>query len=154
MEADRLKWNECYVTKPENCSPDSFLQKNIHLLQKPCVLDIAGGMGRNAFFLASQGFEVTMVDFAEVGFQRMANNLLQPNFNIKTILLDLDNPMVLKNEGEFESVVCINFRPEQSLLQLIPSLVKPNGMFLWCSFNELQALSVCFPLNKSLKLKE
>lgn len=154
MDADRLKWNERYLTKPDNSPPDTFLKKYLHKLNKTRLLDIAGGNGRNAIFLAAQGFEVTVVDIADVGFDRIANNIKGVDFKIMTILLDLDNPEILLEEEKYDSIVCINFRPLTSLLLLIPRLLQTDGTFIWASFNEIQAIETGFPLEKALKLNE
>lgn len=154
MDADRLKWNERYSTKPDNSPPDTFLKKNLHKLNKTRLLDIAGGNGRNAIYLAAHGFDVTVVDIADVGFDKIANNIKGSDFKIRTILLDLDNPEILFEEGKFDTIVCINFRPFTSLLQLIPKLLLPDGTFIWASFNEIQALETGFPLEKALTINE
>jgi hypothetical protein len=95
-----------------------------------------------------------MVDIAEVGFQRLANNKQNRNFPIRTIQIDLDEPDALKSENKFDSIVCINFKPQLALLRLFSQLLLPNGTFLLCSFNELQAAETGFPLDKSLKFNE
>ena len=131
-----------------------FLKKNLHKLNKTRLLDIAGGNGRNAIYLAAQGFDVTVVDIADVGFDKIASNTKGFDFKIRTILLDLDNPEILLEEGKFDTIVCINFRPFTSLLQLIPKLLLPDGTFIWASFNEIQALETGFPLEKALTINE
>jgi tellurite methyltransferase len=154
MEADRLKWNERYLTKTDNNHPDIFLQKNLVRLNKPRLLDIAGGNGRNAVFLAGLGFDVTIVDISDVGFQKISNNAKYIDFEIKMILLDLDNPDILVKEDKYNTIVCINFRPFTSLLLLIPQLLNQDGIFIWSSFNELQAEATGFPIEKALKSNE
>ncbi|NOU47579.1 MAG: hypothetical protein HOO86_11040 [Bacteroidales bacterium] len=154
MEADRLKWDERYLTKPENNTPDSFLQENIGFLRRPRLLDIAGGYGRNALFLASKGFEVTLADISEVGFQKLASNPRSADLKIKPLRIDLDFPEALRFEKAFNSIVCINFRLQSELLKLIPDRMNQDDIFFWCSFNELQALETGFPIDKSLKPNE
>ncbi len=153
MESDRLKWDDRYANKPAG-SPDKFLIDNLHQLKKPDLLDIAGGNGRNTIPLALVGFHVTMIDISQTGIQNTKNQAIENSLSTKTLCLDLDNPEVLKNGIFYDTIICINFRPEPELLNLIPGLLKPEGIFLLCSFNELQAFETGFNMQKALKQHE
>ncbi len=75
MDADA--WNARYDTAELiwKGEPNQFLAPEVVDLAPGRALDLACGEGRNAVWLASQGWEVTGVDFAEVGLakgQRLA----------------------------------------------------------------------------------
>lgn len=66
------KWNKRYSGKellwPQE--PSTILKKETADCPPGRALDLAAGEGRNAFFLARQGWEVTAVDFSEVAVQK------------------------------------------------------------------------------------
>jgi len=49
----------------KNSSPSQFLVDNISLLPRGKALDMAMGSGRNAIYLANNGFEVEGVDISK-----------------------------------------------------------------------------------------
>ena len=53
--------------------PNDFLEENVSVLPKGEVLSLAEGEGRNAVFLAQQGFDVTAVDASRVGTEKARN---------------------------------------------------------------------------------
>jgi len=69
---DAQTWNERYDT-PEliwSGSPNQFLPQQVEGLEVGTVLDLACGEGRNAVWLGTQGWEITGVDFSEVGIAK------------------------------------------------------------------------------------
>ena len=66
---DKDRWDNKYDTEVylfgEN--PIPFLVKNVHLLPKGKVLDLAMGEGRNGVYLATQGFDVIGLDISATG---------------------------------------------------------------------------------------
>lgn len=72
--SDATSWDDRYRTaefvwKPE---PNRFLPVEVAGLQPGRALDLACGEGRNAVWLATEGWTVTGVDFSEVGLQKAA----------------------------------------------------------------------------------
>lgn len=154
MISDCIKWNERHGAKSGFHAPDTFLLQHIQRLSAGKALDLACGRGRNAFLLARHGFETMAVDIAEVGLQHLQAAAHEQNLQIRTMLLDLDEPDVLASDAPFDTIVCINFKPGKALLQIIPDLLKTGGTFLWTSFNELQVTINAFPIEKALHPNE
>jgi SAM-dependent methyltransferase len=154
MESDQLKWDERYLLKPDAdlLQPDSFMLRNLDFLEGKTVLDIAGGHGRNAFFLSQNGYDLTVADISSVGLNRLIIRAKKLDFKIKIIEMDLDEPSGLTET--YDIIICINFRPNEKLLLHIPDLLKAGGVFLWSSFNELQATETGFPIEKALQPNE
>ncbi len=154
MITDSIKWNERHGAKYGFHEPDAYLKQQLEKLTPGKALDLACGRGRNAFLLASQGFETLAVDIAEVGLQHLEAAAQTKNLHIKTLLLDLDEPEVLMSSAPFDTIICINFKPGKALLQIIPELLKTGGTFLWTSFNEVQVTINAFPIEKALHPNE
>jgi len=67
--------------------PDGVLVEHYELLDPTLpVLDIGGGQGRNAFFLARRGYAVEVLDPSEVGLQSVAAIAVKDDLPITTHL--------------------------------------------------------------------
>ncbi len=93
MKADQRKWDEKYGVKalPDQGRPNIFLRKNIRLIGEGRALDVAAGDGRNAVFLAQNGWVVDAVDISPIGLRKARQLAVQKQVKIKTILADLDS---------------------------------------------------------------
>jgi tellurite methyltransferase len=92
MKADQKKWDDKYKARPfaGGTGPNSFLKRNIRLLGQGRALDIAAGEGRNAVFLAQNGWEVDAVDISGAGLKKGQSWARQNHVAIRTICADLD----------------------------------------------------------------
>lgn len=64
----RERWDGRYAVGPGTSSPSPFLQEVAHLLPtEGYAVDIAGGSGRNAVWLAQHGLDTTLLDVSPVG---------------------------------------------------------------------------------------
>lgn len=67
-----------YGTKPNN-----FIEQNSHLLEKNSkILCLGEGEGRNALFLAKQGFDVEALDASDVGLKKLQKRALEEDVAI------------------------------------------------------------------------
>jgi len=66
MHPTRELWNHKFTDKKEFVyEPISFIKANLRALKKTRLLDIACGYGKNAVFLAKNGFDVTAADISD-----------------------------------------------------------------------------------------
>ncbi|MEI7575141.1 MAG: hypothetical protein WCJ00_05505 [Methylotenera sp.] len=65
-------WDERYSAEvyAYGKKPNKFLKDNYKVIPKGKVLSLAEGEGRNAVFLAKQGYAVTAVDASQVGLEK------------------------------------------------------------------------------------
>ncbi|MEM7208282.1 MAG: class I SAM-dependent methyltransferase [Pseudomonadota bacterium] len=65
-------WDERYSSAEYayGIEPNDFLRDSIHYLTKGNVLCLAEGEGRNAVYLALQGYDVTAIDSSSVGLAK------------------------------------------------------------------------------------
>jgi SAM-dependent methyltransferase len=76
-EPERARWNRRYASADRIHStplPNRFLVAEVSGMAPGRALDLACGAGRNAVWLAKQGWRVTAVDFSDVGLS-MAREL-------------------------------------------------------------------------------
>jgi SAM-dependent methyltransferase len=86
MQKDREKWNKKYRMESRTKAPSSIVRKFYSLTPKGIALDIATGNGRNALFLANQGFQVEAVDISDEGLINIAGR----HPNLQPICADFD----------------------------------------------------------------
>lgn len=73
-------------------NPNDFLKENYHNIPKGGkVLCLAEGEGRNAVFLAMQGYQVTAVDQSQVGLEKAKRLAKENGVEIETIVSDLEH---------------------------------------------------------------
>jgi phosphatidylglycerol---prolipoprotein diacylglyceryl transferase len=86
------KWDERYSAETYyyGTEPNDFLRGQIPLLKKGGrVLCLAEGEGRNAVFLAQQGFDVTAVDGSSVGLEKLQRFATERKVHVTSIVCDL-----------------------------------------------------------------
>jgi len=98
LRADQRRWDKRFGRKEFALGKESnlFLKKHIHLLPKGRALDVATGEGRNAVFLAQNGFEVDAVDISEKGLKKARKLAREKGVKINTFLVDLDQFQIEK----------------------------------------------------------
>jgi SAM-dependent methyltransferase len=69
--------------------PNDFLREHVGSLPRGHVLCVAEGEGRNAVFLASQGFEVSSIDLTEAGVAKTRRLATQRGVNVDAVTGDL-----------------------------------------------------------------
>lgn len=128
-------WNERYSEDgfAYGTTANDFLKDKFHRLPTGGkILCIAEGEGRNAVFLAEQGFKVTAVDFSEVAMKKARTFAEARKVDIETTvanLLDYDF-----GENKWDGIVSIfgHLPPEirTEVHQKIIKALRPGGLFI------------------------
>jgi tellurite methyltransferase len=132
-EDDRRQWDQIYKAPGYvfGKEPSDFLKEQLHLLplkNQARVLDIAMGEGRNAVFLAKQGFDVEGVDLSEVAIEK-ANRLARENHvSIRAIEADL-NQYVIKPES-YDVILNIDYL-QRNLIPQMKKGLKHGGILVF-----------------------
>jgi SAM-dependent methyltransferase len=73
-EAAIERWDERYSVREYiwNAGPNQFVERYLADLEPATAVDLAAGEGRNAVWLAEQGWTVAAVDFSPVGLRKAA----------------------------------------------------------------------------------
>jgi SAM-dependent methyltransferase len=87
---DRHGWDRRYETKELvwTAEPNRFLVSEVAGLTPGSALDLAAGEGRNAVWLAEQGWQVTAVDFSAVGLAKAGELAAARGVGITTVCAD------------------------------------------------------------------
>ncbi len=124
---DRERWDKKYRNNhPIPSKVPDVVEKYSLLSKGKKALDIACGTGRNAKFLAGQGFEVDALDISPVALESLKDI---PNINTKEV--DFDS-YVLK-ENSYDLIVCTYYL-NRSLFPQIENALKEDGLFIFETF--------------------
>lgn len=128
-------WDERYAG-PElvwGVGPNQFVVEQLAGVTPGRALDLATGEGRNAIWLASQGWKVTGVDFSAVGLDRAAQLARDRGVDIEWVradLLEYQPPA-----GEFDLIVIAYLQLAEAMLGPVlrraASAVAPGGRLLF-----------------------
>lgn len=111
---------------------NDFLKSYVNALPQGNILCLAEGEGRNAVFLALQGYQVTAIDFSQVGLDKAKKLADVNNVNITTICADLETYDL--GEQQWDGIVSISCHfpsdIRQALYKKVMNALKPSGIFL------------------------
>lgn len=125
-DGDRERWNARYASEDEPPAPSAFLVSLEALLPtRGRALDLAGGSGRNAVWLARRGLDVTLADVSDVGLERAARAAAAAGVGLTTLRVDLE--AAPPPAGPWDLVVCTYFL-HRPLLAALPALLAPGGL--------------------------
>lgn len=146
-------WNKKYLEKDSSLKEaEQYIKDNIDLLNKGSLLDLASGDGRNSIYLAKKGFNVTAADFSIEALKRLESFANKEDVSLKTALFDLSVKHNLLFLGKFDNIIICNYKIDNSLLETIETMLNPNGVFMYITFNMKQHEIKGF--NKDYCLKE
>ncbi|MBI4612390.1 MAG: methyltransferase domain-containing protein [Planctomycetes bacterium] len=126
-------WDERYRTQGyrEGREPAAFLVEVLPLLPRGRALDIAAGAGRNAVFLAENGFAVDAVDASEEGLALARRLAADRGVSIKTIAADL--PAWEPEAGAYSVVLDFSYL-DRGFFERIRRALAPAGVLVFETF--------------------
>jgi SAM-dependent methyltransferase len=121
-DRDRDTWNERYRTATSRPPVSSFLRSLDAMLPRVGpALDVAGGAGQNAAWLADRGLAVTLLDVSDLA-------LAQADPRLTRLHLDLDaHPLP---PGPFAILLWLNFLDRRRLAE-VATVLAPGGLFIF-----------------------
>ena len=132
---DRVKWNELHASQQEQAAPSVFLKQLFELkpwrIQPGKALDIAAGKGRNALFLAEEGFSVEAIDISEVGLQEARRRAEEKGLTITFRQADLDKAEL--PEASYDLILNINFL-QRFLIPKMKRALKVGGYIIFDTY--------------------
>lgn len=117
--------------------PARFLVENIELLPKGRVFDVAMGHGRNAIYLAEQGFEVEGIDISSEAVGNALEAARTSGVKLSAHVADLEDNFQV-DKGAYDVIICFNFlyRP---LIPQIKNGLRTGGVVVYETFIVEQA---------------
>jgi len=152
-EKDRTFWDKRYETEAYifGKEPVEFLRENIDLLPRGKALDIAMGEGRNAVFLAKNGFSVDGCDISEVAIKKAMDLATENNVKIHAFVADLETYKLPKDT--YDVIACFYYLQRDIVSQMKDAL-KSGGMIIYETYTiENWERGLEGPKNKDYLLK-
>ena len=130
----KAHWDHKYEQGlPSLTMPDPFFMSAYERFAAPtfpnagAALDIAGGLGRHALWLAQRNWQVSVVDVSEVALQKLRETADGLNVNLSLIRADAADYSF--EPARFELIVLF-YHLDRRLFPLIVTALKPGGLFL------------------------
>ncbi|MCX2778525.1 class I SAM-dependent methyltransferase [Microbulbifer thermotolerans] len=152
-------WDQRYAEEgfAYGTEPNAFLQSEYGRIPSGGrVLCLAEGEGRNAVFLARQGYLVTAVDQSSVGLRKALNLAADQGVEIETVVTDLAD-YDLGREA-WDGIVSISAHMPPSLRKQLHAQVvlalKPAGIFILEAYTprHLEMAGIGGPSDRSLMM--
>ncbi|MEE8054836.1 MAG: class I SAM-dependent methyltransferase [Gammaproteobacteria bacterium] len=136
MAADeRERWEAKHTAEQEPGEPAAFLRQIFQTgpweIQPGRALDIATGKGRNALFLAEQGFTVDAIDISEVGLQQAQRQAEKQGLTLNLVQADLASFEF--PDSAYDLILNINFLL-RSLVPKIKNALLPGGYIIFDTY--------------------
>ena len=133
---DAAGWDERYDTAEFvwATDPNRFLPPEVEGLAPGRALDVACGEGRNAVWLATQGWDAAGIDFSAVGLAKAAQLAEHSGVTCEWVVADTTEPFP-GSLGTFDLVVLFYAQMgeagRQKMLASSAQALAPGGTLLW-----------------------
>jgi SAM-dependent methyltransferase len=151
--AERDKWDARYRdgAYENRTHPTALLREWLPRLPRGRALDIACGAGRNALFLAANGFAVTALDISSVALERGRRAAEERGLDIEWLCVDLDDDVAAAlPAGGFDLIVWVRYVHRTLLPRLLERL--NDGGTLLCEQHLATTAPVAGPTSAGFRL--
>jgi SAM-dependent methyltransferase len=139
MERDeKAFWNQKYADAPEKwLEPDPFLETAYNEFlscgNPGAAIDIAGGAGRHALWLAKRGWQVKLVDISDVGL-RLAEQKASGERHASIIRENVDLASISDLGREKYDLILVFYFLRRELFPALISALKPKGFLIYRTY--------------------
>ena len=129
-ETSESRWDSRYRENPVLKDPSSFLCEHYkHFPPAGTVVDVAGGNGQNAIWLANHGFSTTLLDVSSVALTQAQEHAKKKKVAIECQQHDLEKQSMPK--GRKWDGVFLQLFLDRALVRTIPESLNLGGVFLF-----------------------
>ncbi|MGC1782513.1 MAG: methyltransferase domain-containing protein [Acidobacteriaceae bacterium] len=142
--SDREGWDERYLAGEfRDREPDTFVMDAHRNYLVPLLpvgsagLDLAGGVGHHAIWLAQQNWRMTLVDWSKAALELAAERAAASS--VASRLEIVNGPagevlaQFLSNEVRF-GFILVSFFLDRNVLPLLPQVLSPGGLLLYRTY--------------------
>ncbi|MER3536012.1 MAG: SAM-dependent methyltransferase [Thermus sp.] len=128
-------WEMVYQAAQKDRPPAFVVRAYAPFLPKGAVLDLAGGLGRNARPLLARGHRVVLVEKSREALRRLSG---VSGLDLLELDLEAEGALSRLPRGPFAGIV-LSYYVNRPLLQALPPLLAPGGLLLVEGFTRLEA---------------
>lgn len=130
-DTEREHWDHRYATEgARSTEPAAFLVEVVDRFPAQSrILDVGGGSGRNAIWLAQRGHDVTIADISEPGLQLALQAATEAGVNVTTVAMDFDEDPI--PAGPWGVIVDFHFI-KRHLFPEFRRVLRPGGLVVFC----------------------
>lgn len=133
-EQEGTRWDLKYEEGlPSLTEPDPFFISAYERFVDPSpanagvALDLAGGLGRHALWLAKRGWQVTVIDVSQVAIGKLNQSALELNIKLNLLVGDASEWGV---EPKQFGLIVLFYHTDRDLFPKMVSALKPGGLLL------------------------
>lgn len=131
----RYRWNERYAKKDLmwSAGPNVLLESLVTDLPPGRAIDVATGEGRNAIWLAEQGWQVDAIDFSDVGVSKARTIAESKQLDVNWIVADVCEHQFPSLFYDLAAVAFLHTAPTERAkwLGAVINSIAPGGYFLY-----------------------
>ena len=130
MTSDRDRWNDRYQDPSFDLPDDPIpeLERRIETLPDGRALDVATGTGRNALFLAANGYDVDAIDVSDVALEQAQQRADQRDLDVNWRRADLAE---IDLETDRYDVITVAFFAALEHLPALKEALAPGGVLVY-----------------------
>jgi SAM-dependent methyltransferase len=129
LDAEKEDWNETFkLSNNFKKEPNQLLIDTVKGIKPGSALDVGMGQGRNAIYLASQGWKVTGVDISDEGIKIAKDEAAKRKLKLDAIQADVHawDP----GKDKWDLVTMIYAGDEATLVERLKPAIKKGGLFV------------------------
>lgn len=124
------RWDRRWARRSESTVAAAFVVDSGRFLPRSGrALDVAGGAGRHAVWLAERGLTVTLVDVSQVALDRAKQLAAGRRVRLRTVQRDLEADGLVAGQWE---VVLIHHFLDRAVLASAPDALERGGVLIFC----------------------
>lgn len=128
-EPDRERWNARYRDEGAPAEPSPFLVSLDPILpRRGRALDVGGGGGRNAIWLAQRGLDVTLADISDVALDEAGRRAAAAGVSLARLRVDLC--VGPPPAGPWDVIACLYFL-HRPIFPALAAALAPGGVLIF-----------------------
>lgn len=129
IDAKKDRWNDAFRQSVGfKLDPNTLLVETVKGRKPGAAIDLESGQGRNAVYLATQGWKVTAVDISDVGLKITQENAAKKKVEVTTV--DADTTSYDLGKDRWDLVTMIYAGNSYDLVDRIKPSLRKGGLFV------------------------